>query len=456
MVHPKPTHRHLIALPLAAVLLAVVGLSNAVAPVSASLLATARRDLVVSAAEVAKELDLPSGLHLSLEPGAEAHLNADGTDITVSRGSALADAQGLAMFSLPCLTVSVLHSTAYVSVSDQSVSVAAVQGPLLLQSCDGRLLLLGEGEQAYMSSDSIDVSTVPAVWLMETQSRLASSAPPETSVSHIYSVPFSKDASSVDVTSAFQRAELETDGVTTLLAFRLLPILSRFDDAVKEAVFSSLFSSDALRTQVVRALPYAVSTNQLTLNEAVMEDWTDAAAIFAATDSDAMRSLLDHVALLPSFLADAGYPKQAHLWMQALRDTIALLRPLVDASDRESLDALLTRASNHVPAEQPVILQKEDSATTAFSDDQLVVLTKDVLSRSEALQTAVTRVIPDAESQTARVEGIYVSENGRDIAYDFTYAPGSEMISSVMRDGIKLPNQVSVDVFFPSLRKEAP
>jgi hypothetical protein len=198
----------------------------------------------------------------------------------------------------------------------------------------------------------------------------------------------------------------------------------------------------------------------MALPEATVKAWAHAAAVAASDTPLAIKTMLEGVTALPSFLENAGYPKQSKLWMQAIEDTVTVLRPLVPSAERDSLDAILTSAFDRAPdIEAPLPAPRQEKAEEkkpTFTDEQLHRLTEFMLDNSEALQTLRTTVTPHAESQTARVQGIFLSEENRDVPYDFTYSPAMGTVSGIVREGVKLPNTMKLGTFFPSLQKEAP
>jgi hypothetical protein len=84
-----------------------------------------------------------------------------------------------------------------------------------------------------------------------------------------------------------------------------------------------------------------------------------------------------------------------------------------------------------------------------LTDPELLAAAKSLLLQKKILQGLGTAVsVLSDEPDAVRVEGVFLTEEGRDVPYALTLDFQKNVVRSVVRDGRKLPNAVPFAAFF--------
>ena len=157
---------------------------------------------------------------------------------------------------------------------------------------------------------------------------------------------------------------------------------------------------------------------------------------------------------LPSHYVAAGYPVQAKSWSDAFIRVRQVIAPLLGEQDQEVLlRDFERRDEQYVPqsisAESVVPPASPTVFAPRYSEEELVALTQKLLVERGALISTLTHIEAiSGKVDQAHVEGIFLSENGKDVPYSLTFDPVNNVVRDIVRDGVRLPNAVPVDTFF--------
>ena len=468
-------HRHFIALPIAGMALALIIAIHSVTP--ASIVRASRGTSSFDEVQGPSERILLSGTHVSLEEGAVASVSEDGVSLRPEQGSILVRAQGYAELNAGCSRVQSLRGTFYVSLSDTNLTIASVSGPLLVRLCSGTPRIIADAMQIVIKQGG-DMAILPVDqgWIRQQLMRATDlDSPPVTTSMAPSEATTIMERSAVlvtllqsapvlhadDLRSALTMVDtIDADGfLRVLLALTLVRSSSLFDAPTVQLLGSALFSSSALDSDVAESLPRILLRSTFVLPESLHALWLDHALHSSVAQPLRALSLMEDISTLPAVLESSELPKQATLWRKNLMDVVRVLDPLLPPAERQELSTvrstlMLTSlpladvvSSVRLPSLQPKPLP-------VMSFDEKVLRTKEMLLQYGVLFTTDTRIDADQhDDQSVRVTGIFLSDYGRDTAYTFSYSPSRNLLHSIIRDGVALPNALSPDQFFRSMKK---
>lgn len=468
-------HRHFVAIPIALVGIALVTALHAVLPVSAIKADVASESLTMI--HGLSQIDTPSGTHLSMDETAEFGVSRDGTSIHIEMGDGLFTVQGYAEVKIGCVRVQALRSIFYVSHFDTSLTVASVEGPLLVRLCSAVPRIVSEGFQLTTAHDGTAVILpVASSWIRQQaeRARLAESAP-QTDVSRQGTLVSRLDHSNAlashlrspstisndDLHTAFSVTRaIDPDGfLPTLFAFALLPSASMLDPSQQDDILQVMQSSPSLALDLLQGIPTTLLQHPAVLPDSVHTFWLDGALRLSSDDPALALSLLRDISHLGSVFDAQELPKQADLWRQNIIEVSRVLDSLLSESDREILASVRLQISS--PLSEPSTNLTSSASSSSSTVLPSVLAPKDMLSRTQevlhrfgVLFTSDTRLVLDPhDASSIRVTEIFVSDQGRDTAYELSYSPSENLLHHIVRDGSALPNALSPEQFFHAMKK---
>lgn len=424
----------------------------------------------------ADEESLPSGTHVSLDKETMIATSIDGTRLQLQSGGALLDVLGYAELLVGCVRIEALHSVFYTSTSSDTLTIASVEGPLLVRLCSGASRLLSDQRQFVISSDgSTTQYSVDQSWR---RSQLAKVEPLESAMS-IHSdtsvaFPQSKADRSLLLAKFFAQSgssdpeqfsvalkqidTLDTDGFLRVLFGLMLMRSSSSSDADDSTILRALDSAPALRSDAVEAILRSLVISPLPLSKGVHNFWQKNAQTVAVAQPEFMLALLKDASVLPTLLDEQQLPKQALLWRQAFSSILQTLEALLPSSfhaEVMQVQSLMMVADVQPEPPQNFDASRRDVVKPLPVDVQdLTQRTKDMLFRFGALFTAHTTFTVDpTDPFSIRVTGILIAEQGKDVPYEFSYTPTKNLLHSFVRDAVRLPNALTPEQFFGHMKK---
>lgn len=466
-------HRHFIALPIAGIALAFVIGIHAFTPAS---VVRASRGADSAQVRGPSQSALSSGTHVSLDDGAVASVSEDGVSLRLEQGGALVSAQGYMELNVGCMRVQSLGGTFYVSSSDADLTVASVVGPVLVRLCSGTPRLFVDAMQIVIKPDGTEeVFSVDRSWIRKQQIRASDVQTPPVTNSHTSKVAMTILDRSVMLATLlrstpvldaheFQSAQAMVDAIDAdgflrvLLAVTLVRSAPLSDAPTVQLLENALFSSSALDSDVTESIPRMLLSSTFALPESLHALWLDHALHSAVAQPLRMLSLIEEWSMLPALLDTNELPKQAALWRKNLMEIVRVLDPLLSSLERQTLPTIrssLMLTSVISPEDSsPVLASVQTNARPAMPLDEMVLRTKQMLLQYGVLLTTDTRVESDQQDhQSVRVTGVFLSEDGKDTAYAFSYAPSSDVLHRIEREGVTLPNALTPEQFFRAMKK---
>ncbi len=456
----KKTHRHFVAFPIVVLLmLAVVGVQNMKPVVTADL---TRTRTVRLHADVEPK-DFTSGWLLSGVLDSHSVLVTDvrGEHMELLRGQALIRSTGLTTLLARETTIHALVSSYVVIVEHETITVVPLTAPLLLTH-DETISVVVPGMQVMIDTvGQLKEATVPSEWYA--QYVQASQRLMDVSITDSSDARSQKQAHLARIimrdritTETFADAlgianDLDPSGVAVqLLLVRLLQEHSRTDADVSAVLSTKISEDHFLASSLVSRLPVLVRTLMKPVAEPHIRLWEKSAVSRGLVDFASILSVLHDTAGFPAQLSFSGYPQQSLLWQHALSSVATTLRSTVSGQPLLDLQSALAVIARGELPQKPVdtVVETSQESSTHWSAEQLVAQAKNLLLLHGVLMTVTSQVLPDIHTQSVRVTGIYLAEQGRDVPYEFTIDMSRNILSHIVRDAIQLPNSVPVDVFF--------
>jgi hypothetical protein len=430
-------HRHIVAVPIVALAMLLIGGVNHFMPLHAAVgQGASRTTLKVS---VDQPFSIGTDITGFLYAGSALQADRHGQSLTLQRGQAIITPATYVVLTVGDILVS-FDAPVFV-ILDTVTTIVALTEPVIVTRDDARFILLAGQQLRVDPSKKVSLSTVPAAWLAETLSHIT--VPHDTAdITRITTETYH---------SLLQSSDPDTDQ-RRLLLLRLMSLGARTDQEAAELITADILSDSFLHDALLSLLPHMALSTRSPLQKPLIAAWAQSVIETGVRDATRASLLISQNTDLPSFLEEIGYPVQATLWRSALLKAISTLKPTV--SDEDSLvlsqahDTLTVDMQEEETPLATVTLQPAVTSQWAF--DELRLLTKEALVRHGALFATSTALVPDITSQTVLVQGIYVAEQGSDVPYTFTYNPSLQVLSNITRDGERLPNTVPINVFFRS------
>ena len=411
----------------------------------------------------ANPIDFQSGWILSgtLSSGTVVSADKTGQHPELHRGHAVLRSTGFTELTAGTLHVSALDAS-YAALHDESsTTVAPLTAPVIVSyGTDTKVLV--PGMQLTVTTDGkVTVATVPQDWYaeqMQTVKLLSDSVIPsdvngrEGAQSRLARM-LSHGRITTDSFAAAEADILLADSTGTALRLLLLRLLqedARTDTETSTQIASAISEDRFLATELVTALPLLIGTLQKPVAEANIRMWEKSALSLGLTDSTSMITVLRTYADFPERLTRAGYPEQSMLWQHALAYVGAILRTTLSGEALESMDATLDIINRGDIEEAPEVYAAPAPyvPATDWSESELIAIVHQTLTAKGVLMAVTTELAPDTPTQTVRVSGVFIAEQGSDVPYVFTFDVARELITDIKRSGKELPNTVPVDVFF--------
>lgn len=437
-------HCHFLAAPLAAlVLLTVAGLHH-VLPVSAGMHTPRFDGVAFVAGDDVREARVGS-VAVRIQPGGTVRASKNGSLFIDSGHTLLRTDDTVTLDAGFGVTASFADGSMTVVHGDASVTVAAITTPVVLHR-DEEFVLLSPGEQYIVREGRHgEKRTLPTQWFSAEKSDASSLAKPETSGS---------------VGSALATGLLGFDEVQALLPSdaqkrravlaRLALEGARMDPDAGMFLQTEITADAPLGSALGMSLPSMVLTTAKTVPDEVMDAWAEWMLRHAVSDTAAGLDTLIVASKLPDFMEDRGFPKQSRLWKQSLDHATATLLAIAPEDLRSRVqdirDGVTAGVAKTDTAEQELL--RSAAPVTNWSSEELTMLARNMILTHGALLTMNTEIIPDTALQIVRITGIFISENGSDVPYAFSYDVARNVLTRIVRDGRTMPNTVPPEIFF--------
>ncbi len=484
-----PRHRHLVAAPLMVLALFAVSFFDAHIPAGAVSASTVA-DGVVTTGKDSKQFSTSEGITAIAQPYSSVSIGG-GRQLTLLRGSVLARTTGIVEIDLGFGVKAHAIDGAFIALRDDaSVSVVALTSAVLV-SRENRLLIVPVGKQLRMDpSGTFDRVTVPSMWFSDQVSAVAvlpeTQLPSLTEAQHRLMETILSDNDAVrsqDIrklseddrlillssivsgdgqlsasqtnTALDLAASFELDGGTlqAVTALRLISTNERMETGAGAAPADAL-AGTLTPAEFIYAVPEIALSSLRPVSSELIDHWSEEIVRSALSDAPSMVKALHGVINdVPQTYEDAGYPEQATLWRTAVSRISTSLTPLLSIDDAKTL--AFDVAAALVPhqkeaAAAPVALPPPVPAKPQFTDDQLIAFTRKTLLLHDVLFSTNTLIAPStSDVDCARVTGVFLSQNGRDVPYQFSVCPGTSVVKAIEHDGKRFPNSVPIDRFFP-------
>ncbi len=480
----KQKHRHLVALPIAVLAILAVGVCSNLLPVQAET-DGARMTVHLRASERDEVFSIGSAVAGLLRTSSELLADDAGTRLSLRRGQVLLQtAEPLTLEAGDSLRVAIAYG-AFVAVRDaDSVTIAALDTPLLIEYA-GTKSVLEPGRQVrvvpglpeqrtaiggdWYTAQWSDLALLPSVRItpIENQEfRTAIATRPSECVTiadagHIargdlrsgLAILLTERRIDTDVYHCIRSLARSLDGSDTMIPLALLLLATeggKTDPSAATLITEDFTHDPFLKAVFPVTLPVLAVTRQRPVQAPLIHAFGSTVIQTGLASPANAISLIANASHLPRTLASAGLPIQSDAWKSSLIRAIVVLKTTVPEADRSELDAafadILRKPVIAAAAPAPV----QETPTTHWTDDELTAITHDILVTHGALLATTTTLTPDAEKQTVLVEGVFIAEDSGNVPYVFTYDPGKERVTNIIRDGRRLPNTVPVQTFFGS------
>ena len=431
-------HRHFVAAPLLVLLLLAVATVDSLVARAMSFGAGIEKQ-VMQSEESERSFSLPSGGAGVLAPKSRISLINGGSSLEFLHGSALLRTTGrMTIDAGPTLHANVLLGSVSVFRDDSSATVVALDAPVIV-TIAGYRYILPAGYQLHITDGTLPVRLqVPDDWLLAEVSRADALpvSPANAAAEGLSSVLQGTDTLTAE---SLGRISNLSDSSLSLLAWLHVTLqTSRLDVSGAETLSSALAAGSFPDAEWVFAVPALAGSSLKPLPAFLVTQWKTAVIRFASADAEGARTALQIASAddLPSRYEDAGYPKQAQLWEDALGDIHAVLAQLLPD---QPLSSSVSSAAAAVPQEPRISL----------SSEQLRIQSRELLDTHGVLFTAATKIEVDSlRLDCARITSVFIAEDSHDVSYDFSYCPVQNIISGILRNGIALANDVPVEKFF--------
>lgn len=461
-MHTK-THRHFVAVPLTIVLMIVIAGTHTLIPAGAAEL-TRASDVRFAADSVSMDFDVGWMIAGTLEPSSVLRANNSGEALELVTGQALIRSIGFTELAVDSVKVHALAAS-YVALRDRtSVTVAALSSFVIVTTQHETVILAPGMQMTFQEGKDVQTAPVPEHWYAEklqAAQLLRESIIPDGSRDH----PAHRDLQAVlaqtlrdgriisDVFASAHSAAEDVDGAgmaQRLLLLRLLQEGTRTDTDASLALAEQIAADRFLSIELVSLLPHTVKILMRPVADEHIRFWEKSALSRGLEDREAVLALLHQNVLLPQQLLRAGYPQQSALWQRALSSVGTTLRTTLSAQEVQSLDkdlAVINRSDVATESDNTAVTPVYIPATH-WSEAELLQIVREQLFTGRVLTAVTTQLAPDTPTQTVRVTGVFMAEQGTDVPYDFTFDVARQTISAIVRDGKNLPNSVPVEQFF--------
>lgn len=466
-------HRHFVVFPFMLLVFSLLLGAQFVLPLRPLRASSVNQDVMIPLRDM--ERSFSSGVRVVLDQGALMTTSIDGELLRLNHGGALIDVLGYNELQIGCVRIETLHATFYVSKAGDTLTVASVEGPLLVRLCSGTSRVLSDQRQFIISSDgSTTQYSVDQFWRRSQLAKLESLKSAmlihaDTSVAF----PRSKADRSLLLAKFFAQSgsydpeqfsvalkqidALDTDGFLHVL-FGLASIRSSSSTEADSIVLGALDSASALRSDVVEAILRSLLISPVAFTEGAHDFWLKNAQTVAVAQPEFMLALLKDASVLPTLFDEQQLPKQALLWRQAFTDILQTLEVVAPAlrSDIFSVRSFLTHTSEGADEESHAVEDAPVQPTTVSVVDtqEMQQRTKEMLLHFGVLFTPETRLLTDpTDPLSIRVTGVLVADHGRDVRYEFSYMSSRNLLHSFVRDAVRLPNALTPEQFFGHMKK---
>lgn len=443
-------HRHFIAIPALSLALLLTAGASAAMPLRAE---TGLQSIRFAAEDTELPFQIDGIVAGVLQPGAAITASRDAKHLELVRGEALMYSVGLTNLSIGTATVHLVGGSLFVLRDSAQTTVAAVGTPVLVSSANELWVAVPGQQLAIQKTGKMGRSTVPPEWYASEASNardIIKAMPKTTEVPALAAMLQGKITAEKLV--SIRAAELADPGshIGKLALLSLLQADGRMDDAQAESVALYLKEDASLVREAAFAMPVLAHTILQPIPAPLLALWPEAIveASLAGEQTEALESV-HSAAGLPHLLDAAGFPKQAILWRTAVTRAIELLRTVVPPDQVTKLaedSGRVTRGTLPEVTEAAAI--EVTIPLTTWSEEELISMTRQTLVAHGAMIATSSVFTADASTQLVHVTNIFVAEGSKDVAYEFNYDPARDELSSIVRDGKKLPNTVSAKIFF--------
>ncbi len=484
MTQTSLRHRHFVAMPLMAILLLGVGGLGTLTKAAIPDVPRSGEEEIVSQDEERQFSFTERSLSVLLQPHSKVTLLDRSQALRMEGGSATLKTSGLVSIDLGFGAVATLLLSSATFLKDtQSVTVVALTTPLIVSRAGSDWILPPQYQVRIASDGSVQRSKVPQEWFLDQQAEsqalpvislpqltedrtsliealLSSDAPSNDVLQSIRSlsdtdrrtlVAMFIDESSPEISfakmnAAFTVADTFVDHrIQQLVFLRFLLLQDRMHEDTANSMTLRLASASFDPSEFVFAVPSTALSTLRPLSPSLIEAWTNIALESGALDPSRTASVLEPLlSRLPASYDMQGYPKQSMLWQEATARIAAVLTPLLSGERSISI----TSSVSTLPAS---VAESASSSSVAAqkSYTQEIERVRNFLLQKNVLFTTGTTIEFDSDvSGCMRVSDVYLADASSDQSFTFSLCLDDGMVRRIVRDGKKLPNDVSLLSFF--------
>jgi len=484
----RQCHRHIIAVPVMFLGMVMIAAVNASLPVHASQSSSGMGEWTLTAQTSARDFSIPLTVAGRLDPGGSLAVTDSGQRLRLSEGTVHLRAMGMTAADVPfAVRVDALAADFSLIAEPDAVTVVAVSAPVLATRGDRTWVVSPKRQLRIDSSGNARLSGVPGEWLEsetalfrtmqafdpaasvpesgafgesvirggygDALAAMGASAPDPVSVAPLLSKVLGGDGlfTSDRVTLAFALVRTKTSPLLSgLLALRLVQEGERIEEKAASLVVRELASSP-LADDLPSTVPLLAAALQKPLVSGVVDQWkTETIRLVAMDPAAAFPVFRETAPLLPAKYVQAGFPRQARLWEEAIANVSAVLSPLLPVDERTTLERDLQAARLRDAEDQPTAPSSVvSSAAHSRPDQELLFFTRQLIREHGVMLSALTTVkVVSDRADAVRIEGVFIAGEGRDVPYAFTVDLAQDRIIEIVRDGVRLPNSLPVSQFF--------
>lgn len=230
--------------------------------------------------------------------------------------------------------------------------------------------------------------------------------------------------------------ELVKNDAATWLLLALHP-------AYAEAVWTAAMPDElpqGMLEQAVTYLPLSDST-EIAVSPLAVTKWSDALRTYLASRTDQRQvteQLMQIIGPAVNRLETSGYPERAERYRAILGDVLG-------AEWKAEPEA-----TTSAPVQE--IVSASLSSEKAISPDEAEQMARDLLSDGKAGFTVNTKIVADGPG-LVRVSSIMFASNTRDALYDFTLDPVAKRLTKIAQNGENQPLPLSWEAFLEWVRE---
>lgn len=437
-IHTTHRHRHFVAIPVTAFAMLFLGGVINLIPVRAE----QQRGAMSVHLQADQEQSFSIGTSVTgmLYEGSVLRAERDGSRVSLVRGQTLLAAREFLTVDIGALQVDAFGTSFYLVKGDMT-TIAALEAPIVVTIHDKSMIVVpGTQLSIREDGDMVVTATLPSDW--QAERRRDAKALLSDQLSDDRSMSAETLLGRLDATDVLMQRRL--------LLLRMITLTARMPEQDLQTVVVGIEDDVVLRENISAFLPALTAVSRRPLSPLLVQTWADRVIESGLRKGTGTALLVRETASLPTLLEEQGFPLQADLWRASLRHIVDVLLQTVSTENRmvltEARDVFTAEAITLLPKARAEFAPKKPK--TSWTADELSAITHQALVHAGALIATSTAFVPNTETQTVEVQGIFVAENSQDVPYSFTYDPAARLLLHINRNGERLPNTVSLEIFF--------